>query len=92
MLGSGLLARGAAPSGLGVRAGMTQQEPTFSARHCRRHQLAHECGVPVLREASHSPAMDKITINLGSPGWLPNDHLKDRGMSATADPKIVLSS
>ena len=30
-------------------------------------QLADECGVPVLGEASHSPAMDKITISFGSP-------------------------
>jgi hypothetical protein len=30
----------------------------------RRDQLADECGDPVLRKASHHPAMDKITINL----------------------------
>ena len=31
------------------------------------NQVADECGDPVPREASHSPAMNKITINLGSP-------------------------
>jgi len=31
------------------------------------NQLADECGTPVPREASHSPAIDKITINFGSP-------------------------
>ncbi len=54
MLDSGLLARDASLSGLGVRAGMTQQETAFSARHGRRDQLADKCGFPV-REASRSP-------------------------------------
>jgi len=31
------------------------------------NQLANEYDAPALREASHSPAMDKITINFGSP-------------------------
>ena len=30
-------------------------------------QLADDCGVPVLREASHSPAIAKIISNFGSP-------------------------
>jgi hypothetical protein len=66
MPGSGLLARDAGSSGLGAQAGMTTKSPHFSARHGRDH-LAAGCSVPVLREASHSPAMNKITINFGSP-------------------------
>jgi hypothetical protein len=67
MPGSGLPARGAGHSELGVRAGMTQREPAFSARHGRRGSARWRNAVPVLREASHSPAIAKIISNLGSP-------------------------
>lgn len=59
--------RGASLSEFGVRVGTTQRKPAFSSGHGRRDQLADERGDPVLREASHSLTMDKITINVGSP-------------------------
>jgi hypothetical protein len=67
MPGSGLPARATSLSRFGVRAGTTQQEPAFSARHGAGNQLANEYDAPALCEASHSPAMEKITINFGSP-------------------------
>jgi hypothetical protein len=66
MPGSGLPARATSLSRFGVRAGTTQQEPAFSARHSSGNQLADEYGAPALRKASHGPAMDKITISFGS--------------------------
>jgi hypothetical protein len=65
--GSGLQARDADPSELGVRAGTTPRKPAFSASTAAGDQLADKCGIPVLREASHSPAIAKIISNFGSP-------------------------
>jgi hypothetical protein len=67
MLGSGLPACGAGLSELGVRAGMTQRELAFSARHGRRESVRGRMRVLVLRDISHSTGMDKITISFGSP-------------------------
>jgi hypothetical protein len=56
---------------------MTQKEPARAARHgCRESARGRMRRPRVLREAPHCPAMDKITINFGSPFgslpvWLP---------------------
>ena len=63
MPSSGLPAR----SALGVRAGMTQQESAFPARHGRRESVRGRMRHLVPREASHCLAMDEFTINFGSP-------------------------
>jgi hypothetical protein len=58
----GLLA-GAGLSGLGVRAGRTQQEPTF-LRQARPAETQHadECGVPSERLMAASPADRRLRL------------------------------
>jgi hypothetical protein len=56
--------------------GWLKREPAFSARHGHRGSARKRNAVPVLREASRGTAMDKITINFGSPISLANDRKK----------------
>jgi len=67
MPGSGLPTRDAGHSELGVRAGTTPREPTFSARHGSGGSARWRNAVPVPREASHRPAIGKIISTFGSP-------------------------
>ena len=80
MPGSGLPAREADHSEVGVRAGITQQEAASLPGAATGNQLADGYSVPLPREAPHSPAMNKITTK----HWLPfgslTDLLKGRSM------------
>jgi hypothetical protein len=59
---------GNAGSGLrGLGARTTQREPAFSAGTGRRESARGRMRRLVLREASHSRALDTITISFGSP-------------------------
>jgi hypothetical protein len=72
MPGSGMPTRDDGHSELGVRPGRLRENRHPRPGPAAGDQLADDCGVPVLREASHSLAIAKIISNrgpaLGAPG------------------------